>query len=100
MHVGPRSAGIVVGTVFGLKSMRVGRAADELCDGARCRSEEGVELRADARRAGDVSTVGFVLGVVGLAGGAALWLTSDPEDGVGGTGVGVSADRIEVRYSW
>lgn len=92
--------GLVVGTVFGLKSIRVGHAADEHCDGPRCRTQEGVSLRADARRAGNVSTVGFVLGIAGAAGGAALWLSAQPTEDSGGTQVGLSADRIEVRYSW
>lgn len=97
---GAGAVGLVVGTIFGIESIRAGQAADRHCDGARCRTEEGVRLRSDARSAGDVSTVGFLLGAAGVAAGAALWLTSSSEGAAGGTQVGLSADRIELRYLW
>lgn len=96
---GAGAVGLVVGTIFGLKSIRVGHAADEHCDGSRCRTKEGVRLRSEARSAGDVSTVGFVLGAAGIATGAALWLTRTSESGAVAR-LGVSADRIELRYFW
>lgn len=68
-------AGAVVWTVFGLKSMDAKARADELCDGTRCSTSEGVALREDALDAGTVATVGMVITGVGLASAAVLWFT-------------------------
>jgi hypothetical protein len=76
--------GVAVGTIFGLRSMSKGNDADAHCDGSTCRDSAGVELRDQARSAGNVSTVAFVGGALGLAGGAALWLTArDHESSAG-----------------
>jgi hypothetical protein len=66
--------GIGVGTVFGLKSMSAHDDAEKACKGNQC-TAEGVELRDDALAAGNVSTVAFIVGGVGLAAGAVLWFT-------------------------
>jgi hypothetical protein len=66
--------GVVVGTVFGLKSVRKHNEADDHCDGRICRDQAGVDLKSDAIHAGNVSTVAFVLGGVGLAAGVTLTL--------------------------
>ncbi len=69
-------AGVAVGTVFGLQSMSKKADADRHCDGDRCFTTTGVELREDAITAGNVSTVAFIVGAAGLAGGAVLWFTA------------------------
>jgi hypothetical protein len=69
-------AGVSLGTVFGLKSMSKHDEAEKHCDGADCRDTIGVGLRSDARSAGNLSTLGFIVGGLGLAGGALLWFTS------------------------
>jgi hypothetical protein len=55
-----------------------------------------VDLKSQARSAGNISTVGFIVGGVGLAGAAVLWLTagsssSAPQVGLGPQGVSVKA---------
>ena len=73
--------GVAVGTIFGLRSMSKGNDADASCDGKIC-DQAGVQLRDEARSAGTVSTLAFVGGALGLAGGAALWFTAqDHESG-------------------
>lgn len=70
--------GIVIGTVFGLRSSSKHDEADELCGGPApidC-PQDGVDAGNAARAAGNISTVGFVLGGVGLAAGAILWFTA------------------------
>jgi hypothetical protein len=52
---------------------------------------EGVNLRDDARSAGNLSTVGFIVGGVGLAGAAVLWFTAGPTSG---SGAGATALRV------
>ncbi|MFO7178678.1 MAG: hypothetical protein DIU78_008280 [Pseudomonadota bacterium] len=69
-------AGVAVGTVFGFRSMSKKSDADRHCDGSQCTTQEGVRLREEAISAGNVSTVAFVIGAAGLAGGAVLWLTA------------------------
>ena len=73
-------AGVAVGTVFGLESMSKHDDAVGACPGA-CPNQHGVTLWNQARSAGDASTVAFVVGGVGLAGGAVLWFTAGaPEE--------------------
>src|SRR5439155_4931174 len=68
-------AGLAVGAVFGLSSISKHDEAEHHCSGSICRDEQGVELRAQATRAGNASTAAFLVGAAGLVGGAALWLT-------------------------
>lgn len=70
--------GVVIGTVFGLRSSSKHDAADRACGGpapADC-PQEGVDAGNAARSAGNVSTIGFILGGAGLAAGAILWFTA------------------------
>jgi hypothetical protein len=90
--------GLGVGTVFGLKSMSDKSAADEFCDGRACTDQRGLELRSDALAAGTLSSVGFAVGLAGLAAGAALWFTVD--DGPESVAVGVRPDGVAVRGAW
>jgi hypothetical protein len=92
-------AGLTFGTVFGLVSKSKHDQANEHCEGTVCRDRQGVDLRDDAMRAGNVSTVGFVVGALGLAGGAALWLTA-PDDAKSGPNVGVGVGNIVVSQRW
>jgi hypothetical protein len=87
-------AGIAVGTVFGLKSKSkhddaVGHCGDLGCDA------QGVTLRSDAISAGNVSTVAFIAGAVGLVGGVLLWSTAKGPDS--GTQVGLGLGSVLVR---
>jgi len=72
-------AGVVVGTVFGLQSMAYHDDAAELCGDTTCPTQGGVDKSNDARKAGNWSTVGFIVGGVGLAAGSVLWLTAPAE---------------------
>jgi hypothetical protein len=91
--------GIAVGTVFGLKSQSKRNESDTFCTGNVCTDPRGVELRDEAIAAGNVSTVGFIIGGVGLAAGAVLWFAlpgpSAPESAALRLGVGASSVRVE-----
>jgi hypothetical protein len=67
--------GLGVGTVFGLKDSSKLSDAESHCVGNSC-DATGVALRDDAIAAGNVSTVFFAVGIVGLAGAAVLWFTA------------------------
>ena len=91
-------AGVVVGTVFGLKAKSKNDQSKAFCDGASCTDQRGVPLREDALKAGDLSTVAFAVGALGLAGGAVLWFTAHPE--AQPTQVGLGFGTVEVRGQW
>jgi hypothetical protein len=67
--------GVAIGSVFGLKSMSRKSSADAHCNGHDCFDTDGVALRKQAIDAGNISTVAFIVGGVGLAAGAVLWFT-------------------------
>ena len=68
--------GLGVGGYFGLQSMSKKKDADGDCDGSACLDQRGVDLRDDARGAGNISTVAFIVGGVAVAAGATLYLTA------------------------
>ncbi len=87
--------GVGIGTVFGLKSMSKHDDAEEHCNGNQC-TAEGVALRDDALAAGNVSTVAFIVGGVGLAAGVTLWFTLPSGSG---DSARVTRQRLRVGVS-
>ena len=71
-------AGLAVGTVFGLQALSKRDDARKVCPDL-CADQNGVNQWNDARRAGTVSTVAFLVGGAGVAGALVLWLTARPE---------------------
>lgn len=67
--------GVGVGAIFGLQAMSKHDEAAKVCPD-RCATASDAKLWDDARSAGTISTVGFVVGGVGLAAGAVLWFTA------------------------
>lgn len=68
--------GVVVGSIFGLKSKSNHDEAEKYCDGSRCTDARGISAGNAAHSAGNVSTVAMIIGGVGLAAGVTLWLTA------------------------
>jgi hypothetical protein len=71
--------GVGVGAAFGLTAISDWSAAKNDCNTTSCSSASRVRGEAEhdsAVTAGNVSTVSFVVGAAGLAGGALLWLLS------------------------
>ena len=68
-------AGLAVGTVTGLMSMSKKKIVDDNCSGAVC-NEQGVSAADDGKTLGTISTVGFGIGIAGLATGVVLLLTA------------------------
>ena len=84
--------GLTVGSFFGLQALSKKSEADKTCAGPRCSTDEGVQFGNDAYAAGNLSTVGMVVGGVGLVAGAVLWFTAPKraettQVGIGATGV-------------
>lgn len=73
------AAGLGVGAVFGILAFDETAKAKQYCDGNRCPARPEVVAARDVAIAnGNVSTVGFVIGGVGVAAGIVLLLTTGP----------------------
>ena len=90
--------GIALGTVFGLKAKSKNDLAKQHCAGSSCNDQAGVTFSDQAANAGNLSTVAFIVGAVGLAGGAALWLSAPSAAPTAQVGLGFGT--IEMRGQW
>lgn len=88
--------GVGVGAVFGAHALSKRSDASKACPD-RCADQSGVDLWNSARSAGNVSTVAFIVGGVGLAAGATLWFTAKASTT---PQVGIGPGSIELRGSW
>jgi hypothetical protein len=98
--LGLGATGIVVGSVFGLKSKS--KHDDAKACGTTCPDEPSYQANKDAIKFGNISTVSFIVGAVGLAGGAALWLTAKPNQASSKANaqIGVGLGSLQVRGSF
>ena len=90
-------AGIGTGTAFGVVALSRKNAAQSECPG-QCATQDGVNKWNDVVAAGNISTIGFVVGGVGLAAGVAWWLTA-PSFG-GSAQVGLGPGELRWRAAW
>lgn len=91
-------AGLAVGTIFGVKAMGSKSDADKACSGNVCSTDAGVTAGNDAHAAGNVATIGMVVGAVGIAGGLALWFTA-PKEGPA-VQAGLGPGTVQIRGAW
>ncbi len=82
-------AGVGVGAGFGLSSLGERNAARAHCNGVGCDSD-GVSLRDDALRNGNIATISMIAGGAAVAGGLLLVLTA-PRDAPPRERVGIRA---------
>jgi hypothetical protein len=93
--------GLGVGTGFGLYSSSKHGDAVKACPSPQCADQNGVDLWNQARSAGTISTVAFIVGAVGVAGGAVLWFTDNPKGpGVAKTEVGFGLGSLQLKGVW
>jgi hypothetical protein len=90
--------GLTVGSLFALKTISSKSDADKYCNGGACTDPRGVTAGNDAHAAGNAATVGMVIGVVGLAGAAALWFTAPNAERSAEVGLGFGT--VEVRGTY
>lgn len=76
---GVGAAGVAVGSIFGALALSQAGDVDDACPGGRCADDADVGPQSDAqdsaRAKGWVSTVGFGVGLVGVAAGVVLLVT-------------------------
>jgi hypothetical protein len=90
--------GIGLGTGFGVSAVSRKHSAQELCPAEHCPTQEGVNRWDDARTSANLATAAFIIGAVGVAGGALLWFTdSAPKQGVQ---VGVGPNSLQFKGTW
>jgi hypothetical protein len=93
-------AGVVLGTIFGLKSKSLHDDAEGSCDGSVCSDPSGVTAGNDAYSAGTISTVGMVVGALGIGGGVALWLTAPKTSQTASARLELNASGLKLRGSF
>jgi hypothetical protein len=91
-------AGIVLGTVFGLKASSTWSDAKALCNPypTNC-GTDGSSLGKEAESAATVSTVGFVVGAAGIATGAVLWFAAPEKKTESGVAFGVGPTSVTIK---
>ena len=92
-------AGVGVGTIFGLQAMSKHSDASAKCPGA-CSDQAGVELWNDARSSGNISTIAFAVGGVGLVTGAILWFTAKTPSHTTALQADIGPGSVQIRGSW
>lgn len=74
--LGLGGAGVVVGSIFGVRALGLKGDSSSSCRADDHCAEEGLSQRASARAAGTASTAAFIAGGVLVAGGLALTVTA------------------------
>jgi serine/threonine-protein kinase len=69
-------AGVVVGSIFGLRAMSKNKSGEAICPNYVCTDMSAQGYFDDARSAARVSNITFGVGAAALVGGAVLYLTS------------------------
>jgi len=88
--------GLGIGTAFGVMAMSQKSDAQSACPGSQCATQDGLNKWNNAGSTGNVSTIGFVIGGVGIAGAAVLWFTA-PSSGGSSTQVGFGPGVLRVK---
>jgi hypothetical protein len=70
-------AGLVVGSIFGVRTFSKKSAGDLLCKGTKC-TQAGLDLQDQAATSATISTIGFAVGLAGVGAGIALVVTARP----------------------
>ncbi len=92
--------GVGVGTMFGLRSISKHDESEQFCDGQACTDQRGVDLRGEAQAAGNLSTLGFVVGGVGLTTAAVLWFALDSAKEPRAAKVSLGLGNVRLEGQW
>jgi hypothetical protein len=92
--------GVVLGSVFAATMLSKQSDAQNACPNNPCPTQDGIDKWNAVSSAATASTVAFVIGGIGLAGGAILWFTAKPEASAGGTALGVGPGSLQLKTTW
>ena len=93
-------AGLGVGSIFGMMAMSQKDDAQNACPD-RCASQSGVNLWSDAKQTAQIADIAFVVGGVGIVGGALLWFTAGPQSvDAPSAHVGLGPGGVQVKWVW
>lgn len=92
--------GLGVGTAFGVAAMTKKSDAESVCASDPCGTQAGANKWSDAGSAGNISTIAFIVGGVGVVGGAVLWFTAPRTSGGPSTQVGVGTGVLQLKGTW
>lgn len=96
MGVAVAGAGVIglgVGAIFGLRTSSRWKEAQTHCDDSLNCDADGVDLAAQAKQSGRVSTIAFIAGSALVAGGAVLFFTAKPRK------IGESPSSVRIGAS-
>lgn len=96
---GVAAVGVGMGTVFGVMAMSRHDEAEKACPHS-CANDHDAQLWRDATRAGNISTVGFVVGAAGLASAVTFWVLGNRSSSRPSTQVGLAPGRIVLGGNW
>ncbi len=92
--------GVGVGTAFGVMAIAKRNDARNVCPN-ECANQSDANLWSNAKTTAQVSDVAFVVGGVGLAGGAVLWFTAKPRAAGGPSAqVGLGLGSVRLNGVW
>ena len=92
--------GLGVGSAFGLVAMSKKSDAQNVCPHV-CTDQAGATKWRDAKSAGNLSTVAFIVGGAALAGAAVLWLTAKTEANEAPRAqVGLGLSGVQLKATW
>lgn len=92
-------AGVAIGATAGLIAIGKKNDAQATCPD-ECATQQGVNDWNDAKTVANISTVGFIVGGVGLAGAAALWFTAPSSGDEPKAQVGLGPGVVRVMGVW
>jgi hypothetical protein len=90
--------GLGLGGTFGAIAMSQKSDAQNVCPGIQqCATQDGVNKWSTANTSGNISTIGFIVGGVAIAGAAVLWFTAPSSSS---TQVGFGLGTLQVKGTW
>ena len=89
--------GLGLGTVFGIMASSQKSDAQSACLSNPCSTQDGVNKWSTAGSTGNISTIGFIVGGVGVAGAAVLWFTAPSSSS---TQVGLGPGILQLKGTW
>jgi hypothetical protein len=92
--------GLGLGGAFGAIAVSDKSSAKSACPGATCANQAGSDKWSSAAIAGNISTIGFIVGGVGVAGAAVLWFSAPKTAGGASAQVGFGPGAFQVRGSF